>query len=281
LDDGAVDKLTIKELLPDTPAAVRVEKLFEATLLPVIDNTQQSPAEVAGQAASEAARASIAASQAASEAAVEEQLRAVDGADEADEASVDADEEDEQGPYVLYPRSMKFFYNKLLKNLGLQRRPPHDACDRCAQYDKNEARTYELQAAVRCKASDVDHSKHAKVLEDAGGLQAARAELRSLEHEHGDLKKHVEWRELRRAYCMMRHDNLQPGEVMWQLDYGGFQDSGGKKVSVWSVTVLAPGREQEHFDFLFDAANQHSDRPGAKKDGITGMFFLHELLGKR
>ena len=65
---------------------------------------------------------------------------------------------------------------------------------------------------------------------------------------------------------------------MLYLDYGGFTDSAGKKISVWSATILAKGRQQVHVDFFVDAANQVSNRPGAKKSGKTGIYFLRELF---
>jgi len=67
---------------------------------------------------------------------------------------------------------------------------------------------------------------------------------------------------------------------MLQLDYGGFTDSRGRKVSVWSATGIKDGAKQEHFDFFFDGANQNKKRgqPGAKKNGKTGIFFLRQML---
>lgn len=67
---------------------------------------------------------------------------------------------------------------------------------------------------------------------------------------------------------------------MLQLDYGGFTDSKGAKVNLWSATLLTSFREPEHIDFFFNAANQHSssEDAGAKKNGSTGIFFLRELL---
>ncbi len=64
-----------------------------------------------------------------------------------------------------------------------------------------------------------------------------------------------------------------------QLDYGGFTDSAGKKVSVWSATVIAKGRKQEHYDFFFDQPDKKNTGVAkAKKDGQTGINFLRELL---
>ena len=70
-----------------------------------------------------------------------------------------------------------------------------------------------------------------------------------------------------------------------KLDYGGFTDSAGKKVSVWSVTALSASRKQVHFDFFFDQADKKMKGAGkskkdgkAKKDGQTGIYFLREFL---
>ena len=44
--------------------------------------------------------------------------------------------------------------------------------------------------------------------------------------------------------------------------------------------MLAPGRDQVHFDIFFDAKNQNmkAGKTGAKKDGQTGIFCIAELL---
>ena len=71
-------------------------------------------------------------------------------------------------------------------------------------------------------------------------------------------------------------------EALLQLDYGGLNDSANKKVSVWSATVMAKDREQEHFDFFFNQTSSKSEptltNGKAKKDGQTGIYFLEELL---
>ena len=68
-------------------------------------------------------------------------------------------------------------------------------------------------------------------------------------------------------------------QALLQFDYGGLQESAGKKVSVWSATVITKGRKQEHFDYFFNALNsKKADHDGAKKNGSTGVFFLHELF---
>ena len=60
------------------------------------------------------------------------------------------------------------------------------------------------------------------------------------------------------------------------LDYGEFNDGAGDKFSVWSVTAICQSREQEQFDYFFDAPKRNGT--GAKKDGQTGIFFLGDLL---
>ena len=68
--------------------------------------------------------------------------------------------------------------------------------------------------------------------------------------------------------------------TFWQLDYGGFSDSANRKVSVWGAIIMAKDREEHHFDFFFDAANQiqRHGQEGAKKDGQSGIYFLESML---
>ncbi len=49
---------------------------------------------------------------------------------------------------------------------------------------------------------------------------------------------------------------MEQDTALLQLNYAGFTDSAGKKVSVWSATVVASGRQQEHYDFFFDQAGK-------------------------
>ena len=88
-----------------------------------------------------------------------------------------------------------------------------------------------------------------------------------------DLKKHVAWAESARSYLMERNTNIKRHEAHLELDYGGFTDSEGSKVSVWSATVMTAGQKQQHLDFFFNARR-------AKKNGTTGIFFLGEVLDK-
>ena len=159
----------------------------------------------------------------------------------------------------------------------LWQRPPHDHCGRCAEYEVVTTRINVLNGALYSRASEVDGSD--KIVEAAGGKSRAHEELRDLRHRHRDLERHVTWKAKQREYLKKIELNLASHQALMQLDYGGFTDSEGKKVSTWSVTVMAGDRaDAEHFDFIFDAANQTSDRPGAKKDGQTGSFFLGELF---
>ena len=157
--------------------------------------------------------------------------------------------------------------------------PPHDHCKRCADYEKGMARLTQLLPAVLSKVGDAEHEEHAKVCERAGGEAEAWIEVRKLQAAIPDLKKHVEWRDAQRKYLKTVEMNLEPHEVLLQLDYGGLTDSANNKISVWSVTALAADREQENFDFFFDAASKKKSETGtAKKNGRTGKFFLGELL---
>ena len=100
----------------------------------------------------------------------------------------------------------------------------------------------------------------------------AYEELRELNRILPDLAWHVSAKFLQRADLKVRQLNLKWYELLFMLDYGGFTDSRGGKISVWSCTVFAPRpRKQEHFDFFFDASN-------AGKNGQTGIYFLGELL---
>ena len=76
-------------------------------------------------------------------------------------------------------------------------------------------------------------------------------ELRSLQHQLPDLKKHKEWFGEVRQYIKTREECMEQDQAILELDYGGMTDSAGKKVGVWSATVIAPGRKQEHYDYFF------------------------------
>ena len=85
------------------------------------------------------------------------------------------------------------------------------------------------------------------------------------------------WRTSARAYCKHRKQHLEGHEIWLELDYGAFTDSANSKFSVWSATTFAKHRDVEHIDLFFDAANQLCTRPGAKKNGETGIFFIGEI----
>jgi hypothetical protein len=92
--------------------------------------------------------------------------------------------------------------------------------------------------------------------------------------------KHVNWKNEARPYLKSREMSLKWWEALWQLDYGGLNDSNNDKVAVWSVTVMAPNRQQENFDYFFDQASSKNPAGAgaAKKDGQTGIFFLDDML---
>ena len=183
---------------------------------------------------------------------------------------------------LLYPRSYRFFYGKLLEPLRLWKRPPHNHCARCAEYEKKSGRLAELTTALLSTPACPEHAKHSEVVVRAGGPIKAWEEVRTLQLKLPDLKKHVDWDQTARAYLKKLRDNMPSTTVEWQLDYGGVNDSANKKVSVWSATVISSVRDQEHFDFFFDQApSKGSDPSGtAKKDGLTGRFMLGEMLDK-
>ena len=165
--------------------------------------------------------------------------------------------------------------------MRLWQRPPEEHCGRCtcAKYVITAARIQELTNAL-LEGARASGDETVGVVQRTGGATACWEEVRRLQAELPSLQKHVRWKEEQRAYLKARETSLQEFEVLLQLDYGGLQDSQGDKVSVWSATALAAGREQENFDFFFDAANQHqkAGMEGAKKNGQTGIFFLGELV---
>ena len=193
-----------------------------------------------------------------------------------------AEEENEDDELTLHPRTYKCFYNSILKNERLWQRPPDNACERCNEFEVTRTRIQELTTAllISSQSSHPEYAKHKEMVERAGGSQAAWAEQRALTAKFPSLEKHVEWKAYQRKYLKNRENNLEDDELLLQLDYGGFTDSNGRKSSAWSATVMGKNREQENFDFFFNAANQNNgkDDPGAKKNGTTGVYFLRELL---
>jgi hypothetical protein len=178
----------------------------------------------------------------------------------------DDGESGEGGDHMcLLPRSKSVFYAHVLEKMRMWQRPPHDACTRCESYTVNSARMTEF-------------SNHAEIVARAGGTSAAWKELRDLEYGIADLRKHVTWLATARLYLKDEIEmKLGFNQGLWQLDFGGGQDSEGGKFNIWSATTLATGRPQENFDFFFDAVNQ-AGREGAKKNGKTGIYFIGQML---
>jgi hypothetical protein len=187
------------------------------------------------------------------------------------------------GTRVLKPRCQRFLYGSVLAGLRMWHRPPHNHCERCAKYEKTSARVKELTTALLSEHVDHENASHAAILERAGGSVKAWAEQRSLSLKLPDLRKHITWKAETRPFLKKREKSMKVGEALWQLDYGGLNDSSNNKVSVWSATVLAPDREQEHFDCFFDQKGKKDNgstgkKGAAKKDGQTGIFFMAEML---
>jgi hypothetical protein len=187
---------------------------------------------------------------------------------------------------VLKPRCYQFFYNTLLRGERLWHRPPHNHCERCAKHTTASRRLVDLQTALLSLPDAPDHTKHIKIVERAGGPNKAWEEVRSLQLKVPDLQKHVKWEKTARAYLKQLEATMPTTTVLWQLDYGGLNDSAGNKVAVWSVTVISSKdskRKQEHFDFFFDQTQSKGDTSAtrAKKDGNTGIFMLGEMLDPR
>jgi hypothetical protein len=152
---------------------------------------------------------------------------------------------DHLGNYTIFPRTRSTFYRTLLKGMSIRARPPHDYCDRCAKAELGNKRASELQKALYGNIQDL------KIIAQAGGETKAREELRDLNNKLPDLNKHKKWAELRRPWLKTVEAEIAESEntALLQLDYGAFNDSTGKKVSVWSATVLPPGGEVQHIDF--------------------------------
>jgi hypothetical protein len=217
---------------------------------------------------------------------------------EVDIGALGGESEEEDGPVdpsVVRPRSYATFYGTILgpsllsngeksPKLRLWKRPPHDLCDRCRDYLIAVARLEELRAALDGLPDDLDADENTAVLKAAGGYIKAWEEKRKLEDTKlPDLKQHVVWRKGARKYIASRMGEngtkLKMGAVLAFLDYGGMQDSRGKKAAMWSATLIGWGnRKQKQVDFFFDAANQTGVPDGHKKDGEAGIFFLDQLL---
>jgi hypothetical protein len=190
--------------------------------------------------------------------------------DDSDEEEHEPDEDtDMECNSTICPRGKGAFYKSLCKGLRLWKRPPHDHCQQCNAYTT----MCEEHKQLSCALNGTDKASIARVQREGGPVKA-QEKKRELEHKLPVLKKHVEWRENGREYLKHRRANQKPREAFLELDYGGFTDSAGAKVSAWSATVTVANQEQVHLDFLFDASK-------AKKDGRTGIYFLNKVLGKR
>ena len=144
-------------------------------------------------------------------------------------------------------------------------------------------RLTELQTAILSLPGSVEYNKHSEIVGRAGGPVKAWEEVRNLQIKLPDLQKHVTWDRTARAHLKTVEKTMPVTTTVWQLDYGGVNDSAGNKVSVWSATIIsapATGRKQEHFDFFFDQAPSKDKFTNgtAKKDGLTGILMLGEML---
>jgi hypothetical protein len=209
----------------------------------------------------------------------------VDTAVATDDTEQKAESPDRPVPGELQPRSRRGFYNNLMAGQRLWKRPPDDYCSRCAQYETTVSRLSKL-TDVLCAVEGSPQWLSLGAEQElalAGGRNKAAEEQRTLQKRLPDLLKHVTWRQKQRQYLTARHRDLQPHESIWQLDYGGITDSQGRKVNVWSCTILPNGHQKQfHFDFFFDSANQRQlpGQEGHKKDGQAGIYFMGELLDK-
>ena len=205
-------------------------------------------------------------------------------ADEAGDDEPEGDQPDDRVTLLFRPRSYCGLYRGVLKGCRLWKRPPNEYCDRCAECLEKRRELEDLTAALTGKPDT------GGLVASHGGERGAWAYVVTLQLALQDLNKHVAWSSESRRYVKHRETNLRwddrGKEVLLYLDYGGMTDSRGSKCSVWSACAMAKGRQQEHFDFHFDAANQHhslarGDGPGHKKDGEAGIYFLGALLDKK
>jgi hypothetical protein len=179
---------------------------------------------------------------------------------------------------VLQPRSQDALYRGLCTGLKLWQRPPDDYCSRCTDHAVKTARSLALTTALAGQGDDA-----LMVVTNAGGRIAAAAEQRALLNDLEDgLDQHVEWRKQQRFFVQCCARDLKPHQLLLYLDYGGFNDSAGRKVNCWSASVLSAGRQKtpDHIDFFFDSGNQQQrgDEAGHKKDAKAGIYFLNELV---
>jgi hypothetical protein len=208
----------------------------------------------------------------------EEKHDDADADDEVDTAQADDDPND---PYVLTPRSSVFFYKRLLGGMRLWKRPPHNHCTRCAEFVTTRDTLCNLTVALCMPAEHPEYQRSLDLIERAGGRQKAWVTQRQMTLKLPDLQKHMDWQADQRPYSMRRERKLTWLQAMLYLDYGGFTDSANEKVAVWSATVMAKDRPQEHFDFFFNQGGKGKDTDAtAKKNGQTGITFLGELFDK-
>jgi hypothetical protein len=200
--------------------------------------------------------------------------------DEDEEAERDEDAEEEDEEYTLIPRAYQTFYNTILKGVRLWQLPPHDTCSRCEEFVLLQKKIKDLQHALGGLSTDLDSKANYDLIESYGGEMGTHATLRKEINKLPNLKQHVEWKASGRGYKMQREKEMENHECMCDCDFGGFTDSEGKKMSVWGVTVVTAGRltKPYHIDIFFDAANQVEKRPGAKKNGPTGIYCWEEML---
>ena len=106
---------------------------------------------------------------------VVDEVKAYEPCDEDDE-----DDEDQSvhsaagGERILYARSYAFFFGRLLDKERIWNRPPHNHCERCAQFEKCMNRIRELNPALLTTMDDPEHAKHAAVINRSGGAGKSR-----------------------------------------------------------------------------------------------------------
>lgn len=253
LDDGRISEIEIKQLLVDKPLydlADVVELAADG-----FDDVQRHDQEDVSE------------------------LKAADEPN-ADYGSDSESDSNDPGKYIIYPRSKRVFYKKVLRGMRLRMRPPEKFCLTCEKSVVKEKELDDLRAVFFCPESSPDYHRSQVRISELGGRQKVSELLRKCEIELVKYKRHVTWLQEQRAYRYKRTAEMDEDTATLELDYGGMTDSAGRKVNVWSATFIMNGRDQEHIDFFFEAGNQRlaDGRTGARKTAVTGIYCLEQLL---
>ena len=126
--------------------------------------------------------------------------------DKEEERSEDEATRNQQMIITLQPRAKGTFYKSILNDLKCWKRPPHDHCDRCTEYQVSNDRITELTIALNHSPNDSEKEKFEGIVKHAGGRELARAEKKKLEAKIEDLREHVTWKVEQRGYLKKREE---------------------------------------------------------------------------